>query len=207
MSSFDPAPTSRPKFVAMAFREALAFEADPGVPPANEDLAQANELSTPPETAAPAAPASSPVEVERLLALLDSAAVALDETLNDSLDAQREGMVALALAIAERVVSQELAEDGSLRQRAVERWLEEAVAELGTLREPLRIALSPDDLDALRQASSLQGDITWCADPAVASGQARVESGATNMALSVKNAMAAIEKRMSAVVADEEGAP
>lgn len=204
MSSFDPARIPRPTFQVLAFRDAVAFESDASPALPSDPESGNGETPEPVEVTDAAEGEEASPDFVRAVEALEAAAQAICETRQHDLIAQREGIVDLALAVAHRVVDEELLADAGVRRRAIESWVEQALAELVDVRDPLRVAVSPSDLDTLREQSAIASGVVWCADANLASGQARVEAGATRVSLSLERAVASIRNRIVAALAGEE---
>ncbi len=191
MSSFNPARDDAAVFEARALPSAEGFE--PALLPRDASApARETQPVTEPEpdderqrawqdgfAAARAEHAQeAAARLDPALRALAQSADSLDRQRRRYLAAHREAVVELALLVAERIVGEEL----GVRPERVAGWVRDAAAQLERVEDgtPLRIFLAPDDLEPVRACDlELAGPVEWLADPRLARGEARVESGAS----------------------------
>ena len=104
--------------------------------------------------------------------------------------------------LEERIVGEELA----ARPERLTAWVEEAIARLAESTEldgerPLRVYLSPQDLEQLAACDlSVAQPVEWKADPALAPGEARVESEASAVRVGLEAGVREVRRSLREVL-------
>ena len=137
--------------------------------------------------------------IESALAALDEAARGWREVEARELEAVRDGIVELALAIAGHVLERELSADPAAFAALVERALQELMVPSGA-----RIALSPADLERVQSAAAEPcRALAECwsaelvADATLAAGEARVEAGEAQVDLRLESLLARVRAELA----------
>ena len=118
---------------------------------------------------------------EREVAALATAVQAIQDLRAQTLQEAEQDCLALALAVAARVLRREVAADGA--------WLAQVIAEVRDRLPPgkdLRLAVHPQDLEDLRKAGVKTPELI--ADPSLTRGSCRGESAGTRIDAGVATA-------------------
>ena len=139
-------------------------------------------------------------------AALSRAASALEDERRGSLRAQRETVIELALAVAQRILEHEV----SARLDDLEPLLERALALLAR-RGPVVLHLAPGDLETLRaggapELEQLAGDAVERieADPGLRPGDARLSAGSAGVDASIEMILSQFRSELRGLVRLEE---
>ncbi|WP_049623329.1 FliH/SctL family protein [Frateuria defendens] len=119
-----------------------------------------------------------------------------------ALDAATEQELArLALVVARRVIAHELRTMPELVVQAVQ----QAAAALPSANRALRVRLHPDDVALLRRLDAAESDWQLVADPALARGDCRLDSGSSRLDARVETRLAAVVDAVLGLDAEDDG--
>lgn len=147
-------------------------------------------------------------EIAAVTRALSSALRSLEEVRRETLREQHGAIVELALAMADRISHQRLANETEGLAERVRAAVERIEGREG--REPVEIALCSSDLESFEAASrddrELLGreEALWIADPDLGPGEVRVRAGGTRVDGSVAAALEQFREDLLGIESDAE---
>ncbi len=112
------------------------------------------------------------------VAALEAVAGALADPLANAAESIEPELLALAIALAQRVIQAEL----TTREELIQAVLQQALDHLPSRKHSLTVRVHPEDQAVLERYAKKQGEnVTWVADPTLSRGGCVVDSGSSHI--------------------------